>query len=85
MHVQTHSQIRKGDIVMKIANGSPATLLDAPRWRKSSYSGAIGNCIEFTHVPPRRVAVRNSRDPDGPMLVLPVAGLGALLVAAGGR
>ena len=38
-------------------------------WRKSSYSGANGgNCIEIAAVA-RTVAVRDSKDPEGPVLV----------------
>jgi Domain of unknown function (DUF397) len=37
-------------------------------WRKSSYGGANGgNCIEIA-VAARTVAVRDSKDPDGPVL-----------------
>ena len=37
-------------------------------WRKSSYSGANGgNCIEIAAAV-RTVAVRDSQDPDGPVL-----------------
>jgi hypothetical protein len=38
-------------------------------WRKSSYSGgASGNCVEVAAAD-RTVAVRDSRDPKGPVLV----------------
>ena len=38
------------------------------RWRKSTYSsGNGGNCVEAANVGPV-VAVRDSRDPDGPRL-----------------
>jgi Domain of unknown function (DUF397) len=39
-------------------------------WRKSSYSGGQGNCVE---VAPLRdgVAVRDSKDPQGPALRFP--------------
>lgn len=38
-------------------------------WRKSSYSGQGANCVE---VAPTRdgVAVRDSKDPDGPVLAV---------------
>jgi len=40
------------------------------RWRKSSYSGANGSCIEVTSTAPGTVAVRDSKDPDGPRLAV---------------
>ncbi|MEU4115452.1 DUF397 domain-containing protein [Kitasatospora sp. NPDC028055] len=47
--------------------------LSDARWRKSSYSGGGGECIEvadgFTGVTP----VRDSKDPHGPALVFPAA------------
>jgi hypothetical protein len=40
-------------------------------WRKSSYSGASGgDCVEIAQFPDTAVAVRDSKDPDGPRLVL---------------
>jgi hypothetical protein len=40
-------------------------------WRKSSYSsGNGGNCVEIAHNLPGVVAVRDSKDPDGPALTL---------------
>jgi hypothetical protein len=42
--------------------------MSSANWRKSSYSGANGgNCIEIAAAA-RTVAVRDSRDPDGPVL-----------------
>lgn len=37
-------------------------------WRKSSYSGANGNCVEVAHAASGVVAVRDSKNPDGPRL-----------------
>jgi Domain of unknown function (DUF397) len=47
---------------MTVVGSSRAT------WRKSSYSGANGNCIEVARPAPDAVAVRDSKDPDGPEL-----------------
>jgi len=39
-------------------------------WRKSSYSGNNGgNCVEVARNMPEIVAVRDSKDPQGPRLV----------------
>jgi len=43
--------------------------LSRAQWRKSSYSGNTGNCVEVAdlgHV----IAVRDSKKPDGPVLML---------------
>ena len=38
-------------------------------WRKSSYSGGNGgNCVEVALLPDDSRAVRDSKDPDGPVL-----------------
>jgi Domain of unknown function (DUF397) len=43
--------------------------LTSVSWRKSTYSGANGgNCIEVANLP-GTVAVRDSKDPDGPALL----------------
>lgn len=42
------------------------------RWRKSSYSGGTnGNCVELANAG----AVRDSKNPGGPILEISVAGL----------
>jgi Domain of unknown function (DUF397) len=38
-------------------------------WRKSTHSGTNGNCVEVAGLP-GVVAVRDSKDPDGPALVI---------------
>jgi hypothetical protein len=37
-------------------------------WMKSTLSFANGNCVEVAFLPDGAVAVRNSRDPEGPVL-----------------
>jgi uncharacterized protein DUF397 len=63
----------------EIHNGMPADALAHAAWRKSSRSGAQGNCVELTWPEREVVAVRNSRDPHGPVLVYARADLAAFL------
>ena len=42
-------------------------------WRKSSYSGNSGNCVEVANLG-HAVAVRDSKDPNGPKLILTLDG-----------
>lgn len=44
--------------------------LSRAAWRKSSYSGGNGNCVEVARNLPAVVAVRDSKNPLGPRLVL---------------
>ncbi|MBT2233438.1 DUF397 domain-containing protein [Nonomuraea sp. NEAU-A123] len=37
-------------------------------WRKSSYSGSGDNCVEVAVLPDGGQAVRDSKEPDGPVL-----------------
>jgi hypothetical protein len=41
---------------------------DAADWRTSSRSGANGNCVEVADYLAGAVAVRDSKDPSGPVL-----------------
>ena len=43
------------------------------RWRKSSYSGGSGNCVEVGGNLPGVVGVRDSKDPGGRALTFPAA------------
>jgi Domain of unknown function (DUF397) len=44
--------------------------LSSASWRKSSYSGGNGGgCVEVARNLPGIVAVRDSKDPDGPKLI----------------
>jgi hypothetical protein len=50
-------------------------VIDKLTWVKSSYSGGSGgNCIEVAALPDGGRAVRDSKDPDGPMLAFTPAG-----------
>jgi hypothetical protein len=44
--------------------------LSRAEWRKSSYSGQSGNCVEVARNLPGLVAVRDSKTPDGASLVV---------------
>ena len=44
-----------------------------PWWRKSSYSNAQQSCVEVGHEGPA-VAVRDTKDPDGPAVAFTPAG-----------
>jgi hypothetical protein len=50
-------------------SGTSARGITGP-WVKSSYSGPTGgNCVEVAFLADGDVAMRNSRDPDGPALI----------------
>jgi hypothetical protein len=64
-------------------DGTPAAGLRNAAWMKSSHSGPTGgNCVELAHLPGGRVAVRHSREPDGPALVFSPAEWDAFLAGA---
>ncbi|RDI49312.1 DUF397 domain-containing protein [Nocardia mexicana] len=51
--------------------------LPATSWRKSSFSGPDGNCVECAPLPDTTVAVRNSNRPEAGTLVFTRAELAA--------
>ncbi|MFF8843893.1 DUF397 domain-containing protein [Streptomyces sp. NPDC015127] len=58
--------------------------LGTAAWRKSSYSGDTGGeCVEVADLAPH-IAVRDSKNPDGPVLTLTPAAFAAFVAAAGG-
>jgi Domain of unknown function (DUF397) len=64
---------------MQVTNGVPAGTLGEVQWRKSRASNPSGNCVEVAALPGGEVAVRNSRQPDGPALVYTRAEIAAFL------
>jgi len=64
---------------MQIRNGVKAGELGPVAWRKSTVSNPNGNCVELAALPDGSVAVRNSRQPEGPALVYTRAEVSAFL------
>lgn len=67
---------------MSTRNGIPAGQLSGVAWQKSRRSNPSGNCVELAALPGGEVAVRNSRDPEGPALVYTVDEIAAFLAGA---
>ncbi|MBB6118167.1 DUF397 domain-containing protein [Nocardiopsis algeriensis] len=65
-----------------IYNGIPADRLPKVVWTKSSWSNPDGNCVEVAELPDGDIAVRNSRDPQGPALVYTNAEIAAFVRGA---
>ena len=56
-------------------NGMSAADLPDARWYKSRSSSPQGNCVELAALPGEQIAMRNSRHPDGPVLIFTKAQL----------
>ncbi|MBB4894662.1 hypothetical protein FHS39_003720 [Streptomyces olivoverticillatus] len=52
-------------------------------WRKSSYSLAHGDCVEVASPLPLSIAVRDSKDPQGPSLGFTPGAWSAFVVTVG--
>ena len=64
-------------------NGIPTGELPAVTWRKSRCSNPSGNCVEVARLPGGAgIAVRNSRDPDGPALIYTPDEMAAFILGA---
>lgn len=83
LHVQMHcSGLEVATVTRETRNGMSATHLRGAAWRKSTRSGAQGNCVELAALDTGEIAVRNSRDPDGPALIYTGAEMAAFLAGA---
>jgi Domain of unknown function (DUF397) len=59
--------------------------LTGAKWRKSSYSSANGGaCVDVAGNLPDIVAVRDSKDPDGPALIFSPADWSAFIASLKG-
>jgi hypothetical protein len=64
-------------------NGMPTTELPSVTWQKSGRSNPSGNCVELATLPGgAQVAMRNSRDPEGPALIYTAAEITAFVQGA---
>ena len=64
----------------RMVNGMSASQLQGVTWQKSARSNPSGNCVECAALPDGGVAVRNSRDPDGPALLYTPAEIEAFIL-----
>jgi Domain of unknown function (DUF397) len=68
---------------MQTYNGMPASALPSLKWQKSRRSNPSGNCVEMAELPGGGgIAVRNSRDPEGPALIYTFDEIAAFLAGA---
>lgn len=81
VHASRQNVNSKENAVPPVRNGVRASSLDT-RWIKSRHSNAEGNCVEVAALVGGDIAVRNSRDPDGPALVYTPAEVSAFLAGA---
>jgi Domain of unknown function (DUF397) len=79
----TNSRFERQKEQMDIYSGMPATDLPPVRWQKSRWSNANGNCVEMAKLASDAgIAVRNSRDPNGPVLVYTMDEIVAFVLGA---
>ncbi|WP_341845491.1 DUF397 domain-containing protein [Kitasatospora purpeofusca] len=55
--------------------------LSRVNWRKSTFSGETGDCVEVADGAPGVLPVRDSKDPSGPSLVFTHEAWGAFVTA----
>lgn len=64
-------------------NGMPSGQLPPVTWQKSQRSNPSGNCVEIAQLPGgAEIAVRNSRDREGPALIYTSDEIAAFILGA---
>lgn len=64
-------------------NGMSTGQLPPLAWEKSRRSNPSGNCVEMAQLPGGAgIAIRNSRDPDGPALIYTTDEIAAFILGA---
>ena len=84
MHSHDESPVAKltmpGLTVPKLTSPRPASAKPTEVcWQKSRRSNSQGACVELAGLPDGDIAIRNSRDPDGPVLFYTKAEIHALI------
>ncbi|OWA04554.1 DUF397 domain-containing protein [Streptomyces sp. CS113] len=69
-------------MVMVITNGVPAGKITGVTWLKARASVGAGECVEVAKLREGGVAMRNSKDPEGPALIFTEAEVRAFLDGA---
>ncbi|MFJ6769401.1 DUF397 domain-containing protein [Kitasatospora sp. NPDC091257] len=64
---------------MSSTSDAVAVDLSAAVWRKSTYSGPDNECVEVAGGVPGLMPVRDSKEPQGPMLVFPAGAWSAFV------
>jgi hypothetical protein len=82
LHALEHIVGKRGIMAERFANGISADLLSGVGWRKSTRSGAVGNCVELAPLRTGDIAIRNSRFPAGPALIYSRDEMAAFLTGA---
>jgi hypothetical protein len=73
-----HCYVRR-QTMHAIHNGMSARELTGAVWRKSQRSNSQGACVEMARISADTIALRNSRDPQGPALICPRDAIVALV------
>ncbi|MEW5655249.1 DUF397 domain-containing protein [Streptomyces cinereoruber] len=63
-------------------NGMAASSLEGVVWVKSQASNHQGDCVQLAALPDGSIAMRNSRDPQGPALIYTRAEIAAFVSGA---